>query len=258
MSRGSRRPGCGGGALVALLACLVTQACDTFSVDVGVARLALDGDVALGPSGGGVDIDSIEIDTGDSLGIDSFSETPYVRLQVRHEKATITLSTLWYNQTGSGVLQQNFGDLLQGTSVSTSAEIVDLRLAMYYDLVDERRFSISPGVGFDYLSMEFSATGAGSTEWIDDSFLMPMAFVRTAIDLGSSIDAMFEIGANFVDVGDTLVDFDAIIRWNPLPLVELFAGYRFILFDGDGQSADRGWQADILLHGGMIGLKLPF
>ena len=58
-------------SLVALFACLA-GGCETsgFNIDVGLARLYLEGDVALGPSSGGVDLDTIENDLEDSFGFD--------------------------------------------------------------------------------------------------------------------------------------------------------------------------------------------
>ncbi len=249
--------------LVALLACFGTGGCETsgFDIDVGFARLNLEGDVALGPSSGvPVDLGAIENDLERSFGLDDHARTPYFGVKVWHEKWSANVSTLWYGKDSDGTLDNDYGDILQSTAVSTSADIINLKTAVHYELISSDSFRLSPGVGIELLDLDIGATSGALTQDIDTLVVMPMVFLKAELDVGP-FTLMTDVGAFSADllgVDGTLVDFEAVLRLKPIPLVEVFGGYRAILLDAEGESGSQDFSTDFLLHGWMIGVELPF
>ena len=225
--------------LAALLVCLCAVGCETydFGVDVGAARMALNGDVALGPSGGGVDLSTIPNGIGSSLGLDDSTGAPYIRVSAGHERTSAAIATLWFNRNSGGTLGNDYGDLAQGSPVATAADILAVKTAVYYDVVRDSSnagsFRLSPGVGIEFLDYDISASSAGLGQSIADWVPMPMVYLRAEGTAGA-FRGRFEIGGSSIDllgVDATLIDLDAMVTWEPLPLIQLFAGYRAILFD---------------------------
>lgn len=250
-------------AWIALLACTAFPACETygFNIDAALVRMTLDGDIALGPSGGGpADLSSIDNDIDDSLGLDDEERTPSIGVDFWYEKMSISMSTLWYGQDSSGILDQDYGNIPQGSPVSTSADIIQFKAAVYYDLIDEGPFRLSPGIGMEYMDLDFSATFGGLTDSLDVGIPMPMLFLRAEGDIGP-ITASMEVGgfsADLLGIDATLVDLDFKLRLNPIPLVEVFAGYRMLLLDAKGDDGGQDFETDFRLHGWMIGVEIPF
>lgn len=259
MSGASTRPW----AWIALLSCTAFPACTTygFNIDVALARMTLEGDVALGPSGGGpANLGSIDNDIEDSLGIDNEERTPFIGVEFWYERVSVSMSTLWYGQDSSGILDQDYGNIPQGSPVSTSVDIFNFKAAVYYDLISEDSFRLSPGIGIEYMDLDFSATFGGLTDSLDVGIPMPMIFLRAEKDFGP-FTASVDIGAFSADifgVDATLVDLDATLRLHPIPLVEVFAGYRALLLDAEGDDGGQDFQTDFRLHGWMIGAEIPF
>lgn len=251
---------------LALLTCLLTPGCESqgFEIDVGLARLYLSGDVALGPSGGGVDLDTIENDIDDSLNLGSESKTPFVGVTVWNEGISVGVSTLWYSEDSNGVLQNDYGDLLQGSSVSTSADMNVIRAAVDFELIHNSSragsFVVAPGVGLEFIGYDLSAT-AGSRESIDDYVLAPMIYLRTEAKVSAFTGTLIlggGLSSDLVGAQSTLFDIDAMIRWSPIPLFQIFGGYRGLLFDAEGESGSKPYSADLTLQGWLLGLELPF
>jgi len=241
-------------------ACLCVQACGFgFKVDVGLAQWAVDGDVALGPSGGGsTGLGDRKNDTGDALGFENWRTTPYMRLAADAEKTHLSLATLWFDQNASGVLSHGFGDLPPGEPVGTEAQFLSFKLAMHYDWFERAPITISPGVGVHYLDMDVRASSPAGSERISTALPMPSLYVKTTADLGSLVGEL-DLGWGgmaFPSVSGTVTDIETMLRWSPAPLVELFAGYRFAFFNLDGETGGKSFTSDYLLHGWLIGFKI--
>ncbi len=142
--------------------------------------------------------------------------------------------------------------------------MVSVKTGVYYDLISvgwkAGTFQLSPGVGIEFLDYGISATFGGLEQSIDDWVPMPMVYLRAEGTAGA-FRGRLEFGAGRIDifgVDATLFDWDAMVTWEPLPLVQLFAGYRAILYDGDGDSEGREYNAEFDLQGWVIGFALPF
>jgi hypothetical protein len=244
---------------LALLACLGTPACESqgLEIDVGVARMYLSGDVALGPSGGGVDLNAIENDIDDSLDLGGQSKSPYIGV------ISANVSTLWFGEDGNGVLQNDYGGLPRGTPVATSADMIVVKAAVDFEVIHNSSragsFVVAPGVGLEFIDYDLAAT-AGSRNAIDDYLLTPMIYLRTEAQVSAFTGTLILGGfsADLLSVDSTLVDLDAMLRWSPVPLFQIFAGYRGILFDAEGESGSRPYSADLALQGWLFGIELPF
>jgi hypothetical protein len=75
------------------------------------------------------------------------------------------------------------------------------------------------------------------------------------------VAATLDVGWIDIDLGDadgSYLDVEALVRVNPLPHLELFAGYRFIDIDAEGTADNRRFEAAFQLHGWMVGGGVTF
>ncbi len=254
------------------LAAFLLSACSGFGLrgDAGYANLDLNGNMALAPSAGGVNLGTIKVDLSDNLGIADTFGSPYARVEAGLGIASVTASALAFDKSAGGTLNASFGDISAGTAVRTDIQLKNVKGAVHFDLLNLFGLvRVSPGVGVDLMAinMDVSATAVpGLSETIDAVVPVPILFLQGEVDLGS-ISAIADVGGVKADLkklspdqtGDvTFWDAEALVRWNPTANFELFAGYRWVHVDGIGRVQNQDFAADLDLKGWLLGGGISF
>jgi hypothetical protein len=118
-------------------------------------------------------------------------------------------------------------------------------------------------VALDYFDIDIrvdSTTGSSQCERVDSNAPIPMLYVQAALDL-EVVSLLVEggwINAEIRDTDGTFVDLAAMLRVPIHDRIHLFAGYRYIGLDGNGQIDDQNLAADLTINGWMAGLGVSF
>lgn len=240
-----------------LLAPLLLTSCYQleFAAQAGYSQLALDGDVGYvdGRSSAAIQQD---IDSGFGLGDDQGS--PYVRAAVDFGVPTWSVSGFLFSDEGRGTLNADFGNnLTAGTAVDSKFDLGMAKAALAFD-IPFGPVTISPGLAVDFvdLNMEVKDTIGIATETVELVAPLPMLFARGKIELGSWVNLVAEGGYVKVDVEDIsaeLLDLEALVELNAVGPFNLFAGYRKVQLDGDGEIDGDNFDLSIGLSGFLIG-----
>lgn len=252
--------------LAAVAVVLLASACVSFNARAygGVTQSFLEGDIALDSSAGNTNLGASKVDVEDELGLDEREFSPYLRAELGLPFGRFTASGFDFSQTGSGTLGAGhpFGDIPAGTSVLSHLEFTNVKAAAHFDLFDFGIVRLGPGIGVDFLDFDVivsDSTGA-SFERIDNEVFVPMVFAQAEVDVGV-VAATLDVGymqASLDDARGSYLDVEALVRVNPLPLLEIFAGYRLIDADARGDADDRRYEADLRLQGWMLGGGIAF
>ncbi len=226
-------------------------------IDGGFAQMEMDGSVAVSPSNTAVNLDTIQVDIQDNLGLDEASGTPYGRVELSAAVASFTFSGFTMDQSGSGTIPVTFGDLSVNANVSSELEMQALKAAVHFDLINVGILRLSPGIGVDLFDIKWAVTDTSSLVEEDIEVLapIPMVFVQAEVDLGS-LDFVLDVGAIDIDVGDaegTFIDVEAVLRYSVMKNFEIFGGYRWISLDAEGKDDTQSFAADLTIQGWMLG-----
>ncbi len=221
----------------------------------------LTGALGLAPSGGGVGATS-SIDTESDLGLSDPSGSMQLRAELDTGPIRVTGSAFGYSESGEGRLTGSFGDIQAGTDVSSDLDLGNLKAAVTFDLVDTGVFRFSPGLAVDMFLVEAQITEAltSATETIDEFLPLPMLFAQAELDLGQ-VSGIVEAGFVALDLTDTngtYFDFEAMVAFEPMSQLELYAGYRYISLDGEGENDGQALTADLVLQGWFVGGGVRF
>lgn len=239
---------------------LVLPSCYSFEVtgQAAYAQLALDGDIGYrsGTSGAaiGQDIESA-FGLGDDQGV------PYARVMVDTGVPVLAVSAFQFDESGTGVLNANFGDLSAGLAVNTDFEMTNAK-ASYAFQIDLGPVAIAPGIAVDYfdLSIDVQDVFGAQREQVDLAGPVPMLFVRGEVDLGI-VAAVAEGGYMEIDIDDvtaSLLDLEALLEVRPTDLLHLFVGYRYLNLQADGEIDGDTFDTDFTLSGFLIGGGVRF
>ncbi|MCA8977952.1 MAG: hypothetical protein KDC98_24715 [Planctomycetes bacterium] len=229
--------------------------------EVGFTRIGVAGDVALASATGGVQPSSYQgLDT--SLGLGSELGSPHVRGQLDLGNTVLTGSAFMLSEDGDGTLAKTFGPLSTGTTVRSRLELTEAKVSITHDF-DLGLVKVSPGLGLDALDLRVSAreSAFGNEGSIDQLLPLPMLFCRAEGDVGLAT-VVAEVG--YLDMPDlggarfTLLDLEALLEFNLLPTVHLFAGYRMIDLDGYGEADGSSFALDLVVDGWTIGGGIRF
>tara|TARA_R110002072_G_scaffold302499_1_gene485864 strand:- start:17152 stop:17928 length:777 start_codon:yes stop_codon:yes gene_type:complete len=246
--------------LVLLLASFA--GCVPFGVSgqVGYTQMKVGGELALTTGSGA--LDAIEQGIDSAFGLGDGQGSPYLRGQMDFGAPVVSASIFWLRESGQGQLADSFGGLVQGTAVDSRLDLAVAKLTASYDF-DLGLVKVSPGVLFDVFALDFQAREQSlmSSEEIDDIAFLPMAFLRAETGLGP-VSAIAELGyLEFSDGDDNdgqFLDFEAMIEWYPLPLGHVFAGYRYIRINGEGDTGSGDFATDLQIQGWVIGGGVRF
>jgi hypothetical protein len=229
----------------------------------GVQQSTLQGDVALDNSGGTLNLGANRADVEDDLGVDDREYSPYVRAELGLPIGAVTVSGFTYTQTGAGtLLGTQYGDIPAGTAVTSYLEFSNVKAAAHFDLFDFGVLRLAPGVGVDFIDLDLEVTELGTSrfERLNNEVFVPMVFAQAEVDLGV-VAATLDVGymqASLDDAKGSYLDVEGLVRVTPMPFVELFAGYRFLDLDARGHADERRYEADVRLHGWMLGGGITF
>lgn len=226
----------------------------------GYTQTQLSGDLGLAPSLGSSSVITTA-DVEDDLNLGE-SGAPYVRVEAGGGPVSVTVSAFRYGSSADGTLTGTFGNIPAGFAVHSDAEIINVKAAVAFDLINIGVVRISPGIAVDYfdIDVEVTATSFSAFDRVDVTAPVPMLFVQVAADVGP-VGATVDVGAMDVDLpdaGGTFFDVEAMLRVEPFDHVEFIAGYRWISIDADGEASSQGFDADLELQGWFVGGGVTF
>lgn len=239
-------------------------ACTGFGahLDAGYGQFELGGDVALAPTVASVNLDTIQVDVQDDLGLDDQMGSPYGRIEADAAIVSVVASGFVVDQFASGRVDVPFGEISAGTDVNTKLDLRNLKAAVVFNLIDIGVFRLAPGIGasvFD-MDLEVQDLSLSTTESIEVLAPVPMAFVQAEVDV-AWFEAVLDVGGMYIEIEDAdgaFVDVEALVRFKPADHLEIFAGLRYIMLDVEGESEGQDFQGDLYLTGWMIGGGIRF
>jgi len=255
---------------VALQSCISIP---SIAIHAGFASLALDGDIGFTPattdsgnararSSDGSSGSAIKQDIDEALGLGDRGTSPYLRAEIDLGMPVLSLSGLIFEDSGNGVLQQQFGNNLPAsTPVSSDFELTNLKAALAFDL-GFGPVTISPGIALSYLDLKVGAEDVLGVfrEELDLQAPIPLAFVRATIDL-AYVALVAEIGYMEIDVKDLraeMLDIEALLEVRPTKMLNLFVGYRSLQVQAEGRINDDRVDIDVGLSGFILGGGIRF
>lgn len=231
------------------------------SAQAAYAQLSLDGDLgyksASDPSPG----PTVDQDIGSAFGLGDGQGTPYGRVMLDTGVPVIAVSGFLFEESGSGVLQANFGEVPAGFGVNSDIEMANAKASLAFQ-IDLGPVAISPGLAVDYFDLKIDVQDVFGAfrETVELAGPVPMLFLRAEADLGI-VAGVVEGGYMKVDIDDvtaSLLDIEALVEVRPTDLVHLFAGYRHLNLSTDGLIDNDSFDADITLAGFFLGGGVRF
>lgn len=241
----------------------VLPSCINFgaSAHVGFTRMQLDGTMALNAMSGGIPVGTLKNDVGD-FGLDDESDSLYGRVELDGGPVSVTASAFRFQESGSGDLVFQFGNIAAGTTVNSDIELKNLKAALFLDLIDIAGVRIAPGVGADIFDVEMMVTDTTTmmSDEIDELLPMPMVFLKGEVAVGrvtATLDAGY-IEADLDDMEGTFWDLEGLLRLRVTGNLEVFGGYRYINIDSEGSSDGQDFDVDLELDGWIVGGGVSF
>jgi len=250
----------------AVLPFLALPGCVTAGVGFEISASAflpqLRGDAALEDSGGGSNQD---VGLRTDLDLDDVDVVPEVRIAANALGLNLAANAFRTEQSGTGTLGADFGDLSVGTDVDSRLDLTAIHGALTLDIVNVSFLRLAPGIGVDYFDLELDVDeigGALDSERIQLDGPVPLVVVQAeAFPPFLPLELLVEaggIGGEFGDFEGLLLDVEALLRWEVVDSVEIFAGYRYLSFEAEGTSSGNDFDADVLLNGVLVGAGIRF
>ncbi len=248
----------------ALLAFL--PACGSIPPEDAEIRLAfmkarMDGDVALGSSGGGQGAD---VDVNDDLGLGNSASAPLLTATAPTAWGRVGASAFWFDDETNGTLTSGaYGDLAAGSQVRSEFAFTNIKAWWTFDAYRSESVRISPGLALDVFDVDLDVTAVGPAQRFENLDLLapvPMPFLDGEARFGDFFIAG-QGGGMRVDLGDglgTYWDIEGRIGYLVDDKVEFHTGYRAIGIDANGDADDRKAAVDLTVHGWFIGGSFRF
>jgi len=247
--------------LAALLLPALLAACETpeFAADAGYMVMELAGDIGLDSSGGG---GSLGINLGQGLDI-SNANSPYAKVEMAVGGFRFGVSGFKYSDSGDSTLDTSFGDISPGSTVQTDVDMLNVKGTIAYDVFDFGFLRISPGISVDYfdIDMKMAATSpVAAFEEIEFEVPVPMPYLSAELNYEDfTLDAEVSgISVNLDDADGLYWDISTKLHYQPLPLVHIFVGYRYLLINADGDSSGQDFDGDVHMNGLFFGGRVGF
>lgn len=251
--------------LVAASVLLTLPACFQFEVtaQVAYAQLAVDGDLGY-VGGSGSNQTSIKQDVESAFGLGDDQGLPYGRIMIDTGVPVLAVSGFMLEDSGTGVLQANFGEtgsLVAGVPVRSDLELANAKASYAFD-ISIGPVSVMPGIAVDYfdLRVEVADLIGIAREEVQLNAPIPMGFLRGEVDL-KWVSALAEVGYITVDVEDvetSFLDVEALLMVHPTPLLNLFVGYRLLDLEAKGLVDNDQFDTSLQISGFMVGGGLRF
>ncbi|MEZ6038027.1 MAG: hypothetical protein R3F29_11130 [Planctomycetota bacterium] len=250
--------------LWALLALPIFPACSlpTLQAHAGYAQLSLDGDLGYV---NGTSAVAVRQDLESGFGLGDAQGSPVVRAVLDVGVPVFSVSAFQFSDEGTGNLTADFGDLTPGSQpslpVRSELDMFNVKGAYAFD-IGIGPVSIQPGIAVDYFDLQIKVQdGFGAvTENVDLNAPIPLGFLRAEVDL-SVVRGVAEVGYMAIDIEDvdaSLLDLEAMLVVNPVSVLELFVGYRYLNLQVDGEIDNDTFDTDLTISGFMIGGGITF
>lgn len=251
-------------ATAVLLATLPFAGCapSAYRADIGAIFPHLSGGTSLRDSSGNNSLSDVQNNLRGSMDIGEAQPQPYLRVETDWGPHRVRVHGFGYDESGSGALDRDFGDLPAGTQANTSLEYFTVAGSWSYDLMPTETLRLGPGVQLGYYSLDVTArsTSPAGFETVSTDVLMPQLFVEGEVDLGL-VSADANVGFMSAHLGDAAgryVDAELMVRVHPSPQFEIFAGYHLTVLDVMGEASGRDFDADVTIGGFLIGGGIRF
>lgn len=226
-------------AITALLSLLVSTAFadETLSFKGGYLSLSPDGEIAVSSSG----VSGTSLDLEDDLGVDD-SDDFFLEAALQLGSFRLFAAYLPINFSGDSVLAEDIAfngeTFVQGSRVESEVDIdiYEAGLAWFLVNMDDMpvRIQLGPEVAVKYVDthVEMQDSDLGLSESEDFGVPIPTVGVRGRLAFADLLGVVGRAGyAEYND--NSFMDIDAQVEFSPLPLVGLFAGYRYLDVDID-------------------------
>jgi hypothetical protein len=255
---------------------LALQSCfslPSVAVHAGFAGMALDGNVGFAPASSdregrstrsvdGGSAGSVKQGIDDALGLGDLQGTPYLRAEVDLGMPRLSISGLRFRDSGSGVLDQQFGsNLPAATPVSSDFDLTNIKAALTFDL-GFGPVTLSPGIALSYLDLKVGAEDVLGVfrEELDLTAPVPLPMIRGEVDL-SVASLIAEIGYIDIDydsVRAKMLDLEVLLEIRPTRILNIFVGYRSLQIEAAGRIKDDQVDVNVGLSGFIVGGGLRF
>ena len=246
--------------LLILLALTVSPVCadELFSLKAGYHQLTPDGEFAVSAGG----FSGTPIDMDEDLNFDD-SEDFYAEAALQLGAFRLFAAYLPLEFTGSGTLSEDIvfnGETFTiGTRVDSAVEldVFEAGLAWYLINIDDlpTRIQLGPELAVKYvdatLAVDENLTGRSESESV--AVPIPTIGLRARIALGDYFGLSARAGYLEYDK-NSFLDADVQVEFSPLPLVGVFAGYRYVDIDVDEEDV----LIDATLDGPFVGALIRF
>jgi len=221
------------------------QADETIAIKAGFMLLSPSGQFAATVNNVGTNIDM-----NTDLNFDNSSQATG-ELTVNLGDSLFYFGFIPINFSGAGTLTRNVAyngqNFVAGSLVSSEfkADILDIGYTYYLINMDDlpSRFQLGFETAVKTITIKTSMTGGGITSSQNATIPIPTAGLRGRVALADFVGLTGRIGYMGYS-GNSFTDFDAQIEFSPLPLLGIYAGYRFlnVKLDSNGIVADTTFQ----------------
>ena len=156
-----------------------------------------------------------------------------------------------YEQSGSGTLQHDYGNIPSGTSVTSRETFYAIASNYSYQIARGNQYRVGLGAQLAYYELDVRARSAVGRELVSANVLVPMPYIDVELMWGT-----LTLGANAafmsIDVRDAngqYWDAEAYLRWQATRTFDVMGGYRYIVLDAFCKATDRDFDADVDMQG---------
>lgn len=235
----------------------------SFTVDAGVHLPSIDGSLGLSNT---TLTDLDEIDLSSQLSLDDADVAPLPRAELDFGFLDLAAWGFTTEASGRGTATADFGDITAGSDVESELALSMVQLRVLGDVIDSGPFQLGVGLAAQWVDVQLDVHEVvfGLDESIDVQQAVPLLAARATFDLGALdlVPLSFELSAagvklSYADIDGALLDVEALVRWR-FGLFGLFAGWRHLLVQIDGEASGQAFDGDVTLSGVVAGLTLRF
>jgi hypothetical protein len=233
------------------------------SAHAGYMSLTPSGNFALQNSARTNNVDSVRADVEDGLKVDD-AGTPFLKGEVNLGDWDVIASGFLFDERSNGTLTADFGNITASpgspTSVATDLSVYNVKAALAYNLLDFGIFDLSAGVCLNYFSVDMDVQSATAFENLAFDAPAPLLYARATAGV-SVVTGKLEVSWLDIDLGDaagSYFDLDAMVSVNPLPFLEVVAGYRNVVIDVGGEVDNQDFDTHLRLSGWYLGGGVSF
>ncbi len=226
-------------AILSLLCFLSTSAYadEVFSFKAGYLKLVPDGEVSVSADG----LAGATLDLADDMGLDD-SDDYFLEAALQLGSFRLFAAYLPISFSGDNVLTENVDfkgeTFVLGSRVESKVniDIYEAGLAWFLINVDDLpvRVQFGPEMSVKYIDahVEMQASVLDLDEFEDFGVPIPSLGARGKLAIADYLGVFGRVGYLKYN-GSSFMDIDAQVEFSPLPLVGIFAGYRYLDIDVD-------------------------